>query len=66
MRNFEADKLIRIGDVMDLIENLNREDRGSHEVDFGDAGFHTIYCDEPTGINMEDLQARLLEEANND
>ena len=45
MRNFEADKLVRIGDVMDLLADYTKYDGMSHEVDLGDFGSHTLDCD---------------------
>lgn len=63
LRNFELDKLIRLGDVLDIVDHLNRGDSGYHEVDFGEAGYHTIDCDGDGGINTEDLITALLEEA---
>ena len=36
MRNFEADKLVRVGDVMDILEKYDSYDYGYHEVDLGE------------------------------
>lgn len=58
MRNFEADKLVRIGDVMDFLEKYLRSYEGSHEVDLGDFGCETITCD--AAINLDDVAAELL------
>lgn len=58
MRNFEADKLVRIGDVMDFLEKYTRGDWGSHEIDLGDAGFHTVDCDQSP--NLDDVATELL------
>ena len=41
MRNFEADKLVRIGDVMGILEKY---DYGFHEVDFGELGTRPVEC----------------------
>lgn len=57
MRNFEADKLIRIGDVMDFLDEYARYD-DEHEFDLGDAGYHTIDCENIP--NLEVIQAALL------
>lgn len=64
LRNFELDKLVRLGTVLDIVEYLSRGDNGYHTVDFGEAGYHEIDCDGGAGINMEDLTAELLKEAN--
>lgn len=58
MRNFEADKLVRIGDVMDFLEKYTRGDGDSHEIDLGDAGTHTVDCDQSP--NLDDVAAELL------
>lgn len=55
--------MIRLGDVLDIVDHLNQGDSGYHEVDFGEAGYHTIDCDGGSGINMADLTTALLEEA---
>lgn len=60
MRNFEADKLVRIGDVMDFLEKYTRYDN-EHEFDLGDAGYHRIDCENIP--NLEDIQAALLRKA---
>lgn len=44
MRNFEADKLVRIGDVMDILEKYDSHDYGYHEIDLGEMGTHPVEC----------------------
>lgn len=58
MRNFEADKLVRIGDVMDILEKYARGGRDSHEIDLGEAGSHTVDCDQTP--NLDDVVVELL------
>lgn len=58
MRNFEVDKLVRIGDVMDFLEKYLRSYGGGHEVDLGDFGYETITCD--SVVNLDDVAAGLL------
>ena len=58
MRNLEADRLVRIGDVMDFLEKYTENDEDSHEVDLGDFGYETITCD--SGINLDNVAAGLL------
>ena len=60
MRNFEADKLIRIGDVMDFLEEYTRYD-DEHNIDLREAGDHTIPCENIP--NLEDIQTALLRKA---
>lgn len=60
MRNFEADKLVRIGDVMDFLEKYTHYD-DDHTVDLGDAGDHTIPCENIP--HLEDIQEALLSKA---
>lgn len=46
MRNFELDKLVRIGDVAMLLEKIeNYSDNGTHTLDLGVAGDHDVDCD---------------------
>ena len=59
MRNFEADKLVRIGDVMDFLEKYADRGWGDHEIDLGDAGYHTVDCDQSP--NLDDVAAELLQ-----
>lgn len=61
MRNFEADKLVRIGDVMDFLEKYADMGWGDHEIDLGDAGTLTVDCDQAP--NLEDVAAELLKVA---
>lgn len=58
MRNFEADKLVRIGDVMDILEKYAENDEGSHEVDLGDFGYESISCD--SVVNLDEVATELL------
>lgn len=57
MRNFEADKLIRIGDVMDFLEEYTRYD-DEHSIDLGEAGDHVVPCENIP--NLEGIQVELL------
>lgn len=43
MRNFEADKMVRLGDVIDVLNQLR--DVEDHEVDLGEFGFHYMTCE---------------------
>ena len=61
VRNFEADRLVRIGDVMDFLEKYTENDENSHEVDLGDFGYETITCD--SVVNLDDVAAGLLKRA---
>lgn len=61
MRNFEADKLVRIGDVMDFLEKYMDHSGGSHEVDLGDFGYETITCD--AALDLEGIAVELLRKA---
>lgn len=44
MRNFEADRLVRIGDVLDILEKYDSHDYGYHEIDLGELGTHPVEC----------------------
>ena len=64
MRNFEADKLVRIGDVMDFLEKYTENDEGQHEIDLGDFGWERIQCH--SALDLDAVSAELLKKVVDD
>lgn len=45
LRQFELDKVVTLRQVLNALEHYRSDsDFGDHEVDFGEAGYHTIPC----------------------
>lgn len=61
MRNFEADKLVRVGDVIDFLEHYTQYDDDQHEIETDDYEIGYVTCD--LGINLDDIAIALLEKA---
>lgn len=61
MRNFEADKLVRIGDVIDILREYDSHDYGYHEIDLGELGTHPVEC--RGAEQFPDITNELLEAA---
>lgn len=51
IRNYELTGLVTLEDVADVLEKLAGGDWGTHDVDFGEAGYHSIDCD--AGVDSE-------------
>lgn len=65
MRNFEADKLVRVGDVMNFLETYTGVDGGGHEIDLGEFGYETITCDAVVDLDAvaTELLRKVVEDA---
>ena len=61
MRNFEADKLVRIGDVIDILKKYDGYDYGYHAIDLGELGTHSVECG--GAEQFPDITRELLEAA---
>lgn len=60
IRNYELAGTVTLKDVALVLETHTRDSTGgTHEVDLGDAGYHTVYCNEDE--NRLDMEAILNE-----
>lgn len=61
IRNYELDKFVTLNDVAHVLETHSRDSTGgTHEVDLGDAGYHTVYCNEDdSGLDLEAILREL-------
>lgn len=47
IRNYELGHFVTLNDVAQVLEAHSRDSTGgTHEVDLGEAGYHTVYCNE--------------------
>lgn len=54
--NFELDKTVTLREVAEALEKVDkRSGHGEHEIDLGEAGWHTIECDESFEVNTEEF-----------
>ena len=60
IRNYELAGTVTLEDVALVLETHTRDSTGvTHEVDLGDAGYYTVYCNEDE--NRLDMEAILNE-----